>query len=334
MANLSISAVCNQDCPYCFAREPWKEAGAPPFISPEAFEQQLDFLDRSGIDQVRLLGGEPTLHPRFSELVERVRRRGKKLLVFTNGLMPPNALDCLAALPVQDCTVLVNCNDPSPDGSPAHERRREVLRRLGPRGKPGFNIYRADFSLDFLRALVMESGCQPAIRLGLAHPILSNGNRWLHPNQYPAAGARIGQFARQAAGNAIRLELDCGFVRCMFSPRDLEALTASGAELGWHCNPILDVSPASQVIACYPLARIGSLPLGPLSEASALRTQFEQMTRPYRQVGIYAECPSCPFLRSGECPGGCLSAAIRRFRPGRFEVAVNSQIKRTGSSGY
>jgi MoaA/NifB/PqqE/SkfB family radical SAM enzyme len=320
VANLSISAACNQDCPYCFASDLRRQGREPGFTSLEEFERQLDFLDRSGIDQVRLLGGEPTLHPEFPRLVERARQRGKKILVFSNGLMPPAALECLAALPLEECTVLVNCNDPGPAGDPAHERRRAVLRRLGPRGKLGFTIYRPDFSLDFLRPLALESGSLPVIRLGLAHPTLEGGNRWLHPNQYPAAAARIGRFARQTAASSLRLELDCGFVRCMFAPADLEALSAVGTELGWHCSPILDIRPGGEAIHCYPLAGLGALRVEAHSDAPALRAQFEQVTRLYRQVGIYAECPACPFFRSGECPGGCLAAAMRRFRPARLNL--------------
>lgn len=35
----------------------------------EDFEWLLDFLKRSGENQVRLIGGEPTLHPQFIKFV-------------------------------------------------------------------------------------------------------------------------------------------------------------------------------------------------------------------------------------------------------------------------
>ncbi len=69
MANLVISAICNQNCAYCFTtdhRQPGHD-----FLPLGAFGERLDFLFRSGIQEARLLGGEPTLHPQFPELVSR-----------------------------------------------------------------------------------------------------------------------------------------------------------------------------------------------------------------------------------------------------------------------
>ena len=326
MANLAISAVCNQNCPYCFTID---HRGRPrsgrDFLALEDLAERLDFLKRSGIGEARLMGGEPTLHPQFVELVERARAAGFKVVVFSNGLMPERALDCLASLPVAGCTVLVNVNDPVLAGEKAHARRRAAIERLGERALLGFNIYRPDFRLDFLLPLIAETGCRPAVRLGLAQPCLSGDNQYVHPRQYVAIGARIASFARLAAGDGVTLEFDCGFVRCMFAERDLEALKASGADVGWRCNPILDVDIEGQVIHCYPLFGLGSRPLTPESDATALRSAFVSLTRPYRQAGVFQECSTCPFKASGECPGGCLAVTLRRFRRTPFRMAIPSR---------
>jgi MoaA/NifB/PqqE/SkfB family radical SAM enzyme len=326
MANLTISTVCNQHCPYCFTSDHLGDSRvSQSFLEVSDFDARLDFLDRSDIDQVRLLGGEPTLHPQFPELIELARARGKKVVVFTNGLMPEESLACLEELSATECTVLVNVNDPSEAGEETFERQRATIRRLGKRALLGFNIYRPDFQPDFLLSLVAEADCKPAVRLGLAHPCLSGDNRYIHPNQYVAIGQKIVRFARDAAGSNVTVEFDCGFVRCMFSDEDLETLEALGADVGWRCNPILDVGVDGRVIHCYPLSRLGSLPLTPKTTAPALRSGFESLTRPYRQAGVFKECSTCPFKLSGTCPGGCLAATMRRFRHTSFTLAVPRQ---------
>lgn len=326
MANLVISAVCNQECPYCFTIDHHNGRGAGRvFLALDDLDVRLDFLKRSGIDQVRFMGGEPTLHPQFVELVERARKGGFKIVIFSNGLMPASALDCLASLPVAECTVLVNVNDPVAAGKENHARRCAAIQRLGERALLGFNIYRPDFQLDFVLPIIAQAGCRPAIRLGMAQPCLSGANRHIHPRQYVAIGAKIASFARIATRAGVTLEFDCGFVRCMFAERDLEALTGSGTDVDWRCNPILDVGIEGRVIHCYPLSGLGGLPLTPQSDASALRSAFIARTRLYRQAGIFAECSTCPFKAAGECPGGCLAVTMRRFRRAPFRLALPRQ---------
>jgi hypothetical protein len=121
-------------------------------------------------------------------------------------------------------------------------------------------------------------------------------------------------FARLADDAGVTLDFDCGFVRCMFSRAELEALRETGANVGWRCNPILDIDIEGNIIHCYPLARFMSLPLTPDADATTLRAAFEARTKPYRQAGVYRECSTCSFKASGECPGGCLAMTMRRFR--------------------
>lgn len=316
MTNLTISAICNQNCPYCFAVDflGQEDETAQLFLDLNDFETGLAFLDRSEIDQIRLLGGEPTLHPQFARIIERAGQTGKRLLVFSNGLMPEPALASLEALPVSLCTVLINVNAPEEAGEVLHTRRIATIKRLGKRVLPGFNVYRPDFWPDFLLPIIAEAGCQTSIRLGLAHPCLSGGNQYIRPHQYATIGQKLVHFARRAADAGVSLEFDCGFVRCMFSDSDLATLKALQADVGWRCNPILDVGLNGQVIYCYPLAGLGSLPLTHESNALTLRQTFITRTQAYRQAGVFKECSSCSFKLSGECAGGCLAVTVRRFR--------------------
>ncbi len=321
MTNLAISAVCNLNCAYCFTSDHLNGAeNRKQFMSLDDYEVILDFLDRSDMDEVRLLGGEPTLHPQFTTLVERARERQKRVVVFTNGLMPEKAIVCLEALTTDECFVLMNINTPSDSSPGIHARQRENLRWLGKRAMPGFNIYRPDFDLTFLLDVIPETGCKPSIRLGIAHPCLSGDNRFIHPRQYRFIGVKISRFAQTAASHGIRIEFDCGFVRCMFSDDEFRILQDADTEIGWRCNPILDIDVNGEAIHCYPLSSIGSLPV--TADAATLRSTFEEMTAHYLQSGIYPECVVCPLKAAGECPGGCLAATIRRFHHTPFEIKI------------
>ena len=321
MVNLSITSVCQLSCSYCFAVEHLTPATTPgAFLDPAAFEQRLDFLDRSGQDEARLMGGEPTLHPRFPELVRMAHARGKRIVVFSNGLIPPRSLAALVALDPTDCTVLVNANTVEMDGDHRHQRRIATLTQLGERVKLGFNIYATNLDLSFLLDMIEACGSQRVIRLGLTHPTLSGVNEALLPSQYPVVGRMIADFARQAGQQGV--SFDCGYVRCMFTDDDLADLLALEADVGWRCGPILDVDVRGNATHCYPLSQLVQLPMVNAVDAAALASDFRAQTELLRPSGIYQECAACAFKLSGECPGGCLATTYRRFQPNPVTLRV------------
>lgn len=332
MANLTISRVCNMACPYCFAQGYMRPAGngrSSAFMPLETFRHLLDFLARSGINQVRLIGGEPTLHPHFVEMVSLAQAHGLPLLIFSHGLMPERALACLENLPLDVCQVLINTNATQYPNGPTPEEmshRQETMRRLGRRAQAGFTIFRPDFDPTFLLPLIATCNCRPAIRLGLAQPIADGTNAYLHPKQYPFVGHRIAQFAKQAAARGVRLEFDCGFVPCMFSPADMAILQEARADVGWRCNPILDIDGSNRAIHCFALSGKADILLDTKQDAAELRHQLIVQTQPYRGAGIYRDCSTCPLKQQGDCPGGCLAFTMRRFQHMPFRLTVPDSI--------
>ena len=86
---ISIVEHCNLNCAYCSHYSPLaKEA----YLSPEALEKDLKRIyELSGqqIERVKILGGEPTLHPKLNEILSVARKSigAIPILLFTNGLL-------------------------------------------------------------------------------------------------------------------------------------------------------------------------------------------------------------------------------------------------------
>ncbi len=315
MANLSIIARCNRSCPYCFATE--FLAALPTSVMDEAqYHRMLDFLQRSHIDQVRLLGGEPTLHPRFSAMVAEALARGFRVLVFSGGLIPPAARETILHAPADRVSVLLNIAAPGTLTAAEHRGQAATCAHLGQRAQLGFNIDRPGVHLDFLLPLISEYGLRRTIRLGLAHPVWGGRNECLHPRQYPEVGRRVAAFAERARTAGVTLDFDCGWVPCMFPPGALAAMGRAPGELGRRCGPILDLLPDGQVVSCYALARHAQEPLPDREDAAWLRARLADRQRAVRSFTLYPKCALCEFRARGECVGGCLSAASRRAWPG------------------
>lgn len=328
MANLIISRLCDMACSYCFARDFMKEQstnGSPHFITLADFEKRLDFLTRSDIREIRLLGGEPTLHPDFATLLRQAYQRGRRILVFTHGWLEESALAALEALPETAVMVMVNMNaQPRSKNESKYSptRREQILKRLGSRLTLGYNIHTPVFDLEPLLDLISRTGIRHVIRLGLAQPALNGSNTYLHPRLYPVVGQRIAHFGQAASRAGIKLEFDCGFVPCMFSADDRQAMQHDHPDLGWHCDPIPDLDLDDQAFHCFPLARKVHTTFNTAEDITAIRDRLIEQVKPYRISGIYRECSSCDFKMNGECPGGCLSSTLHRFHPAQIRLQV------------
>ncbi len=317
MANLSVTSVCNRTCEYCFARPVMGSVNSEgPFMPLETFDRSLDFLQRSAIDQVRLLGGEPTLHPQFPELVDRSLGRGFRLLVFSNGLVPERALAVLEQTPSGRVAVLINALTPGSASPQERARQARTLERLGAKVSLGLNLASPAARFGFLVDWIQRYGLERIVRLGLAHPAPDQSNRFLPPQHYAELGRRIDAFAEVAAAAGITLEFDCGFVPCMFPAGSLQRQGKRPADVGQRCSPILDVLPDGSVISCYPLAGLGTEPLCEERDAAWLRRRFEERRSLYRASGIYRHCDRCGLRAAGECSGGCLAVSLGRWRRG------------------
>jgi len=124
MANIVLTNLCNLSCPYCFAEE--LRAADIQYISQEALVTITQFLERSRAQEVGLIGGEPTLHPKFKEIAAFFADHTKfrKVFVYTNGLeLSKNFPDLLRP----EICYLVNVNNPQ---SIVEQRFRKICEML------------------------------------------------------------------------------------------------------------------------------------------------------------------------------------------------------------
>lgn len=171
--NLIITSYCNSACPYCFAGEKVdldNSSRDKRNMSRQNFQWCLDFLHRSGVKEVKLLGGEPTLHPELPALIEMALGYGFTVIVFSNGLWPKRISTYYENSRPDKVSFLINVNEPSQRKPQEKARLKEVLATLGKRAMLGFNIYRSGFDLRFIGELIEEHDLKREIRLGLASP--------------------------------------------------------------------------------------------------------------------------------------------------------------------
>ena len=83
--NVVINTYCNLKCPYCFA-EPTMAGCQTKNMSKKDFSLILNFLKKNNNSSLRLIGGEPTLHPDIETFINMAIGYGcfSEILIFSN----------------------------------------------------------------------------------------------------------------------------------------------------------------------------------------------------------------------------------------------------------
>ena len=290
------------------------------------FGHALDFLEASQINQLRLLGGEPTIHPHFLEFIQTGLERGFQLLIFSNGFMPEKVIVALETIPPEKVQVVINTLT-DPENNPGlNPKLKTLFMRLTGRVIPGMTIDAPDIEPDFLLEYVREYRTARRVRLGIAHPRLDGENRYLLPRQYKAVGKKVGEFWVKAREQGVTVDFDCGFVPCMFPESYWPLMDKELTLLGNRCNPILDILPDGTVVSCFPLDTLNRKDLQSFRNAKQLRKEFSEDQKNLRNTTLFPDCTECAFLKSGWCAGGCLAASLKRMRNGPFSFSFPDSI--------
>jgi radical SAM protein with 4Fe4S-binding SPASM domain len=92
---LEITSACNSHCPGCSNVYADQRRGPPPLTAQQWRTLLAPFISEAV--QIRLTGGEPTLHPEFLDIFDEVTSHDAWMTVFTNGrwLNPEQIVKCI-----------------------------------------------------------------------------------------------------------------------------------------------------------------------------------------------------------------------------------------------
>lgn len=77
-----LTESCNANCPHCFNKNIREEG----HMKKEMAMNLFNYLKRNGVCQLKIMGGEPTVHPDFNELYVYSQNCFNSVALFTNAL--------------------------------------------------------------------------------------------------------------------------------------------------------------------------------------------------------------------------------------------------------
>lgn len=118
--------------------------GASPeeYLKWEDLVYLTDLAEEAGLKELRFLGGEPTLHPAFSDFAAYALSRKFAVVGFTSGIMSDKVMGEIKSVyrsfPEADgrFSFLCNINDPAKTPPAELSRVEEFLSEFGPMSPP------------------------------------------------------------------------------------------------------------------------------------------------------------------------------------------------------
>jgi MoaA/NifB/PqqE/SkfB family radical SAM enzyme len=320
--NLIITEKCNRSCPYCFAKsnihsktDTVNETTAPIHISLENFDKYLEFLNKNSRRALKILGGEPTLHPHFEEMIDRSLDSGFSITVFTNALWPRSVQEFFEKnTKTEKVNFIININEPEMQTSRENALQAESMRIAGNRATIGFNIYREEFNLRFIPELINTYSLKNNVRLGLASPIFGGTNSHVHTSRLSRVGKSLVNQLQELEQQDILCSFDCGIPLCMFDEDDIGKVFLSTSSWASLCGSGPDVGPDLSVWSCLPLSGLFNVSLSDFENEETLVAHFSEKLAPFRKFGCFDKCATCKYLRRKQCCGGCLARTLQFLR--------------------
>lgn len=314
MANIAILNYCNLKCPYCFADDMIHEKSTT--MGMDDFRKILEFISRTPKNHIGIIGGEPTLHPHFSDILKEVNRYclevNTQATLFTNGVELEKYIPEIG----DRIGLLINCNDPETMGVEATKKQTSTLDKLysfawfDRRCTCGCNIYPGKEDYSFIWKLV-DKYRLTHLRTSVVSPggcfeCMRSDKEAYYEQMRPI----FVKFCEDAREHGIRLGMDCGHIpMCYFNSDEVQLIeeVCDGLYQDF-CEPVVDITPDFKATACF-----GAYDPVDIRDFPTLidleRYLMINKNAPRAKANCTGRCTTCKKHELNICQGGCLGFA-------------------------
>ena len=316
MANIAINNYCNLRCKYCFADNMMKQENKN--ITVNELRTILAFLSRRPRGRIGIIGGEPTLHPDFKEIMKEITlycsEMGTNAMLFTNGTNLENYLSDIGMY----TGVLINVNSPQYVPEKEYQKTMNAIKRVAEiawfdtgRATIGCNVYPGlsdytyiwdiveKYHLDHIRtSVVSPGGCYIDMR---------NDKDKYYTDMKPI----FLEHCKNAIEHDCRLDMDCGNIpECYFTEDELNILhKACSSSTNKFCEPVVDITPDFKATSCF--GAYDPVDIRNFEDLVELeRYLLIKKVLPKVQKNNKDKCASCKEYDLLQCQGGCLGFTI------------------------
>lgn len=326
--NIYPTDYCNRRCAFCKLTGVLTTQEDRNDMTMEDIDTIIDFSKRSGVNQLRILGGEPSHHPKIVDLIERVYERGLSVgIIFTNGIFDNDEL--IKCILRHHIPVNMNYFPKDEYKDRQLELVHENMRRLffensdlkGMVGQKLIKDRNFTLSITFYKPeqeyqYIIDACLKyrvDSIRWAASHSSTTQENRHVHFGLLKAMVPLMVNFVRDAIKKGISNCVECGLVPCLLTKQEYRFLSRFTDGFIFRCEPILDVFPDLSVHYCMGMPIVSRI----TKENTLSQILLEQMiiSEHFRRRPRTEACLKCAWWQAKICQGYCLQYKYDKDNP-------------------
>lgn len=317
MPNIVLTTYCNLHCPYCFA-DTMIQTESIKNISLDRFKSICNWVlkdkPKEAIGHIGLIGGEPTLHPQFKEILsitdEIFRENNCSGVLFTNAVYLEEFLPYLP----ERLHLLINVNTPSAMTKEQWNKMNSTLDEIYDlgwfknRATIGCNICMEIDNYDFIWDIVKKYHLR-TVRVSVTAPTKEEYKR-NKDMYYQALIPKFLDFVKKAKEYKVMLSKDCNQIPdCYYeNPQDLKLINEVCEKTikKPHCYPTIDITPDFTASACFGAYQVVDCNL--FKKFTDLEYYLlNKIVMPKFINNCTGKCKDCKEHELFMCQGGCLA---------------------------
>jgi hypothetical protein len=308
--NLAPTLACQLSCAYCVSAG--IEARSDTTRSWSDLISILDWARERGVRRVGLTGGEPTVYPRFTDLLREIGRRGLELYLATNGLMSAEALSRLVEARPLGVSLHLAPDVRSEGRFALFRRAAEALVGAGVSVALRVNLVSPTDDVEALASVAADLGVGE-MRAAVPIPNAGRRNAFVTVGSLGEYGVMIDRLIVAARRKGVSVVLCKPFPICALPERSGRSLLAGGS-LAVNCPVHLSDYTNNLVVwpnrSYSPCLGVNTVVERDVTEFAALaqaafayRPLIDRLTH----EPVLQTCLRCPLWSGARCLGGCLS---------------------------
>ncbi|MFW6226263.1 MAG: radical SAM protein [bacterium] len=305
--NLIVTSICNKDCSFCFAKDKNIDKGL-------SIQEIKSLVEKASPEtHIKILGGEPTLHKDFPEIMDYLLTIPNPIVLISNFLIYKDSiLDAINKYQEKKKLMfLLNVSEVT------DYQFQTVIKNIKYLAKtPTFSLgYTLDINRKFndyskwLDKFYNEIGEHVnVIRVSVPFPNYRDNDErdfYLYHNyEYTDL---ITEFVKWSNKHDLKTSIDCGLFPCMFRDQESKEFIQKFVNFEMGCKGgAFDIFSTKLISLCYP----GNDIIANLENHNTIETAFSEIELRKRHKiltskNLPKECKECEFFLK-ECAGPCL----------------------------